>query len=172
MCHGHDISHKASCLLLTRRGAGGGGLDSGPQSDKPPEVGSVHDAVVERIQPYGVFVRLAGFRKFGLVHSRQVRLKLCCHGFKISLVPCPCLQRCQVKLCGDGELASSQLPTRLQVSDHLEFGKEDTDEEKISALSSILAIGEACKVKVVEVAFDERCDQCLGWRSLCLPWSL
>ena len=43
-----------------------------------------------------------------------------------------------------------------QVSDHMDFGKEDTDEEKSAALSSILAIGEACKVKVVEVAFDER----------------
>jgi hypothetical protein len=43
-----------------------------------------------------------------------------------------------------------------QVSDHMDFGKEDTDEEKTAALSSILAIGEACKVKVVEVTFDER----------------
>jgi hypothetical protein len=45
----------------------------------------------------------------------------------------------------------------MQVSDHLDFGKEDTDEEKTAALGSILSIGEACKVKVVEVAFDERC---------------
>lgn len=43
-----------------------------------------------------------------------------------------------------------------QVSDHMDFGKEDTDEEKTAALGSILSIGEACKVKVVEVAFDER----------------
>ena len=56
-----------------RGGGGGGGGGGGPQSDEPPKVGSIHDAVVERIQPYGVFVRLAGFRKFGLVHSRQVR---------------------------------------------------------------------------------------------------
>ncbi len=44
-----------------------------------------------------------------------------------------------------------------QVSDHLEFGKEDSDEAKTAALASILAVGEAVKVKVVEVAFDERC---------------
>ena len=56
-----------------RSGGGGGGGGGGPQSGEPPEVGSIHDAVVERIQPYGMFVRLAGFRKFGLVHSRQVR---------------------------------------------------------------------------------------------------
>jgi hypothetical protein len=47
--------------------------------------------------------------------------------------------------------------TASQVSDHMDFGKEDTDEEKAAALGSILSIGEACKVKVVEVAFDERC---------------
>ena len=36
------------------------------------QVNSIHDAVVERVQPYGIFVRLRGFRKFGLVHSSQV----------------------------------------------------------------------------------------------------
>ena len=36
------------------------------------QVHSIHDAVVERVQPYGIFVRLRGFRKFGLVHSSQV----------------------------------------------------------------------------------------------------
>lgn len=38
------------------------------------QVGSIHEATVERVQPYGAFVRLAGFRKFGLVHARQVRV--------------------------------------------------------------------------------------------------
>lgn len=32
----------------------------------------MHKAVVKRIEPYGVFVALEGFRKFGLVHSSQV----------------------------------------------------------------------------------------------------
>lgn len=44
-----------------------------------------------------------------------------------------------------------------QVSDHLEFGQEDSDEAKTAALASILAVGEVVRVKVVEVAFDERC---------------
>lgn len=44
----------------------------GPESDAPPEVGSIYAAVVERVQPFGIFVRLPGFRKWGLVHSSQV----------------------------------------------------------------------------------------------------
>ena len=45
----------------------------GPQRDEPPEEGTVHKATVRRIEPYGVFVQLDGFRKQGLVHSSQVR---------------------------------------------------------------------------------------------------
>jgi len=40
--------------------------------DEPPEEGSVHKATVKRIEAYGVFVQLDGFRKHGLVHSSQV----------------------------------------------------------------------------------------------------
>jgi predicted RNA-binding protein with RPS1 domain len=48
--------------------AGGGG----PQSDLPPELGMVLPGTVKRIEPYGVFVAMDGYRKFGLVHSSQV----------------------------------------------------------------------------------------------------
>lgn len=50
--------------------AGGGG---GPSSDEPPEEGSVHRGVVKRIEHYGVFVSLDGFRRQGLVHASQAR---------------------------------------------------------------------------------------------------
>lgn len=43
-----------------------------------------------------------------------------------------------------------------QVSDHLELSREDSDEEKVAALSSVVAAGEAVQVKVVEVVPDER----------------
>jgi predicted RNA-binding protein with RPS1 domain len=36
-------------------------------------VGSIHRGEVKRIEAYGVFVALPGFRKFGLVHASQVR---------------------------------------------------------------------------------------------------
>ena len=49
------------------------------------------------------------------------------------------------------------MPAARQVSDHLEFSREDSDEQKTAALASVMAVGEAMKVKVVEVAFDERC---------------
>jgi hypothetical protein len=49
--------------------AGGGG---GRLSDEPPEVGSIHKGEVKRIEAYGVFVALPGFRKYGLVHASQV----------------------------------------------------------------------------------------------------
>lgn len=85
----------------------------GPQSDAPPAVGSIHSAVVERVQPFGIFVRLQGFRKWGLVHSSQV-------------------------------------------SDHLEIMRDDSDDSKTAALASIIGVGEAVQVKVVEVVPDER----------------
>jgi polyribonucleotide nucleotidyltransferase len=53
--------------------AGGGG---GRLSDEPPEVGSIHKGEVKRIEAYGVFVALPGFRKYGLVHASQVGLVL------------------------------------------------------------------------------------------------
>ncbi|KAF5840637.1 hypothetical protein DUNSADRAFT_16010 [Dunaliella salina] len=54
---------------LNRKVSAGG---SGPLTDEPPEEGTVHQAVVKRIEPYGVFVQLHGYRKYGLVHSSQV----------------------------------------------------------------------------------------------------
>uniref|UniRef100_A0A7S3VHF1 S1 motif domain-containing protein n=2 Tax=Dunaliella tertiolecta TaxID=3047 RepID=A0A7S3VHF1_DUNTE len=47
-------------------------VGGGPVTDEPPEEGTVHKAVVKRIEPYGVFVQLQGYRKYGLVHSSQV----------------------------------------------------------------------------------------------------
>ena len=44
-----------------------------PVSDEPPAVGSIHQATVKRIQPYGLFVELVGFSRHGLVHFSQVR---------------------------------------------------------------------------------------------------
>ena len=32
----------------------------------------------------------------------------------------------------------------MQVSDYLEFGKEDTQEEKAAALASVVSVGEHC----------------------------
>jgi polyribonucleotide nucleotidyltransferase len=74
-------------LLLTVRGpaaaaaaaipfSGGGG---GRQSDDPPEVGTCHRGEVKRIEAYGVFVALQGYRKYGLVHASQVRTPLWLH---------------------------------------------------------------------------------------------
>ena len=39
----------------------------------PPEVNSIHEAVVEKVAHFGVFVKLKGFAKSGLVYSSQVR---------------------------------------------------------------------------------------------------
>ncbi len=53
-------------------GGGAGGGPGGPQSDALPEEGTIHRATVKRIEPYGVFVALDGFRRLGLVHFTQV----------------------------------------------------------------------------------------------------
>jgi hypothetical protein len=50
-------------------GSSGGG---GRLSDEPPEVGSLHRGEVKRVEAYGVFVALQGYRKYGLVHASQV----------------------------------------------------------------------------------------------------
>lgn len=35
-------------------------------------MGSIHYAAVQSVRPFGVFVKLDGYRKFGLVHVSQV----------------------------------------------------------------------------------------------------
>lgn len=42
-----------------------------PQDDPPP-LWSTHQATVDKVEPYGVFVRLDGFRRRGLVPSSQL----------------------------------------------------------------------------------------------------
>jgi hypothetical protein len=59
-------------LGLNKLPGGGGGGGGGRQSDEPPEVGTIHKGGVKRIEAYGVFVALPGFRKYGLVHASQV----------------------------------------------------------------------------------------------------
>eukprot|EP00877_Chromochloris_zofingiensis_P006031 jgi/Chrzof1/1681/Cz10g17030.t1 len=87
------------------------GGPSGPLSDELPEVNSVHKGIVKRIEPYGVFVQLEGYRKFGLVHASQV-------------------------------------------SNYLDFGPEDTDEDKRRGIGEVVAVGDPVYVKVVEVSED------------------
>lgn len=43
----------------------------------------------------------------------------------------------------------------LQVSDHLDIARDDSDEAKVSALEAVVAVGEAFWVKVVEVQAPE-----------------
>ena len=50
----------------------------GPLKDGAPEMNSVHRAEVASIKPFGVFVRMEGYRTNGLVHVSQVGL-FCCN---------------------------------------------------------------------------------------------
>lgn len=47
-----------------------------------------------------------------------------------------------------------------QVADGLETGKEDSDEEKIAALSAVVAVGETVYLKVVEIKEDDGSGRC------------
>ncbi|GFR46504.1 hypothetical protein Agub_g8085, partial [Astrephomene gubernaculifera] len=107
MAGAHGQEHPAG-------GAGGPGGRGrgGPETDEPPEVGSVHRGVVKRIEAYGVFVALEGYRRHGLVHTSQV-------------------------------------------SNYLNFTREDSDEQKKAELGGVVTVGEQIWVKVVEVAPDE-----------------
>lgn len=57
---------------LAGGGGGGRGYQDGPLKDEPPPLGSIHRANVATIKPFGVFVRIQGFRINGLVHLSQV----------------------------------------------------------------------------------------------------
>lgn len=50
---------------------GGGGANANA-TDEVPTVGSIHRGTVQSIRPFGVFVRLEGFRRQGLVHASQI----------------------------------------------------------------------------------------------------
>ncbi len=63
-------------LSRRRRGGGGGGAHisgefAGGSAD-PPEVGAIVEAVAEKVAHFGVFVKMRGFAKSGLVYSSQV----------------------------------------------------------------------------------------------------
>ena len=47
-----------------------------------------------------------------------------------------------------------------QVADGMEIGKEDSDEEKVAALSAVVAVGETVYVKVVEIKGDDGSGRC------------
>eukprot|EP00873_Tetraselmis_striata_P025706 jgi/Tetstr1/445970/TSEL_000299.t1 len=56
--------------LAGRRGGGGGG--GGDLKEGAPELYSIHEATVKSIKPYGLFVQLDGWRRYGLVPNSQV----------------------------------------------------------------------------------------------------
>eukprot|EP00775_Hariotina_reticulata_P012440 gene12440-12577_t len=64
---GADLDPTGQMAAALAKGGGGGRL-----SDEPPEVGSIHRGEVKRVEAYGVFVALQGYRKYGLVHASQV----------------------------------------------------------------------------------------------------
>lgn len=108
---------RIACLMTACDQATGADLDplgallrgpAGGGSDEAPDLGSIHRATVAEVRPFGIFVRLPGFRRNGLVHSSQV-------------------------------------------SEHMGLSREDTDEEKVAALSGVVALGDAVWVKVVEL---------------------
>jgi hypothetical protein len=49
---------------------------AGLLSDDPPALGSIHRGVVHTVKPFGVFIRIEGYRKHVLVHHSQVSCAL------------------------------------------------------------------------------------------------
>ena len=47
-------------------------------SNDPPEVNSIHQAMVEKVAHFGIFVKMKGFAKSGLVYSSQARRSTPC----------------------------------------------------------------------------------------------
>ncbi|EFN56958.1 hypothetical protein CHLNCDRAFT_143529 [Chlorella variabilis] len=77
---GRDLDPDNALAMAGRGGPGGGGGPhggGGRDSDEPPELYSIHRAgklaySVQQVRPFGVFVKLDGYRKYGLVHFSQI----------------------------------------------------------------------------------------------------
>ena len=67
---------RESCRFSHEGGGSGNGngmrTDLRSYSEPVPELYSIHHGRVVRVQPYGCFVELPGFRKHGLVHISQL----------------------------------------------------------------------------------------------------
>lgn len=155
-------------LLAPSPPPGGGG---GPMIDEPPEAGSIHRAAVKRIEAYGVFVALEGYRKHGLVHSSQV-IEAGGGGARgAGYLDLPSESTDGDKKRALGEVVTNQPTNRLtdqptnrltnqptnqpinqppapQVSGYLDLSSESTDEDKKKALGEVVAIGDSVWVKV------------------------
>jgi len=72
-CGAQDPTHTARQFgAAPGGGGGGGGGGRGPQTDAPPEEGSMHRATIKGMRPFGVFVELQGYRRWGMVHLSQL----------------------------------------------------------------------------------------------------
>ncbi|KAK3236942.1 hypothetical protein CYMTET_52949 [Cymbomonas tetramitiformis] len=75
---GTDLDPNNEQSLPSAPGAGGGGgapargPRGGPRSDEPPELNAVLRATVQQIKPFGIFVEMEGFGRWGMVHRMQV----------------------------------------------------------------------------------------------------
>ncbi|KAL4425307.1 hypothetical protein ABPG75_009323 [Micractinium tetrahymenae] len=70
---GRDLDPDNTLAAGGRGGpGGGGGGPGGRDSDQPPELHSIHHGAVQQVRPFGVFVKLDGYRKYGLVHFSQI----------------------------------------------------------------------------------------------------
>lgn len=117
-----------------RHGAEPGGECSGAEADAVLGAGSTKSA------PQGGACR--GKRRRAPLHPCFWRANLA--------GPAP------LPLTSDQPPVPAPRPAPPQISDHLFFGKEDTDEDKVREMGEVLAVGEAVWVKIVEVGEDER----------------
>ncbi len=117
-------------------------IENQPQKHLAAQVNTVVQASVASVKPYGIFVRLKGFRANGLVHLSQVG----------AITVHSVLGSCQMTLlglcCSCIQHHLGSLLVLLQISDHLEIGKDESDEDKINALSAVHSVGDPLWVKV------------------------
>jgi len=68
--HGTDLD--PDNLLFNGGGTGTERHRGGASSDLAPALYSIHKGTIQSVKPFGVFVQLEGFRKYGLVHTSQI----------------------------------------------------------------------------------------------------
>lgn len=103
---------------------------------------SLLPAAVQQVRPFGVFVKLDGYRKYGLVHFSQVGGLPGCVAARCR--PCPhAWPACRPHMCDSpprGPVCS--IRRCPQISDHLSFSREDPDDVKVKEIGDILSIGD------------------------------
>ena len=142
--------------LLAAHIAGSLGLANRSQGTKPTHSSAPSCSGCHR---WGWYKAQAGCMSGAPVWAAHAAHALTLHRYKHTcLWPIPG-HTCNIQLL----VRACRAAVRVQVSNFMDFGKDDSDEEKVAALRSVVAEGDPCFVKVLDVRLDEASGTAVGF---------